>query len=152
MRNQNGKVLYVVLVVLGIFGFLGIGFAMSWCGEAAQVAKEEFGPREMLRKYEWFKNTAAALDAKKANISSMELASASLLRDYGSVKDMPRDERQEYRRLNVEVVGLKQSFNRLASEYNAQMAKFNWRFAERGKLPKGATEPLPREFKTYIIN
>ena len=37
----------------------------------------------------------------------------------------------------------------LAAEYNAQMAKFNWAFTNQGKLPAGATEVLPREFKPY---
>ena len=48
-----------------------------------------------------------------------------------------------------EVSGITAGLNALASEYNAQMAKWNWRFTNVGQLPKGATEALPREFKPY---
>lgn len=46
----------------------------------------------------------------------------------------------------------KPSYNSLAADYNSQMAKFNWRFANKGDLPPGATDPLPREFKPYVSN
>lgn len=50
----------------------------------------------------------------------------------------------------AEVAGVKASYNSLAAEYNAQMAKINWRFCNRGQLFKGADEPLPREFALYL--
>jgi hypothetical protein len=49
-------------------------------------------------------------------------------------------------------MGIKASYRTLAAEYNAAMAKFNYRFANAGDLPEGATEPLPREFATYAID
>lgn len=55
-------------------------------------------------------------------------------------------------RWSQEVAGIKASYNSLAAEYNSQMSKFNWQFAEKGKLPPGATDPLPREFKPYVTN
>jgi hypothetical protein len=62
----------------------------------------------------------------------------------------PREDREQYNVWSSEVAGVKASYNSLAAEYNAAMAKFNWRFANAGDLPKGADKPLPREFKTYV--
>lgn len=42
------------------------------------------------------------------------------------------------------------SYNSLAVEYNAAMAKINFSFTNIGELPKGASQPLPREYKPYI--
>jgi hypothetical protein len=65
-------------------------------------------------------------------------------------KDWPRDDREQHGQMHAELVGIKASFNDLAATYNAQMAKFNWRFCNAGDLPRGADKPLPREFKPYV--
>lgn len=51
------RVIGVFVVLSIIFGM--IGFVGGWFDEAAQVAKEEFGPRAMLQKYEWLKDASA---------------------------------------------------------------------------------------------
>lgn len=61
-----------------------------------------------------------------------------------------REDREQYSLWSSEVAGVKASFNQLAGEYNAAMAKFNYRYANRGMLPEGAEEPLPREYKPYV--
>lgn len=127
---------------------------LSTCGmvnEATQVAKEEFGPRAMLTKYEWFKDAAASLDKKVADIKVYQSRIDSMKADYGNTprKEWDRTDKEQMSVWQAEVAGVIASFNGLAAEYNAQMAKFNWRFANAGDLPAGATEPLPREFKTY---
>ena len=144
------KYIGLFVVVLFLFGILGA--ACNWFGEAAQVAREEFGPREMLRKYEWFKDAAAALDKKIADVSVYESRIAAMKEAYegGARKDWAREDREQVSIWMSEVAGVKASYNTLASEYNAQMAKFNWAFAEAGKLPQGAEVPLPREYKPYI--
>lgn len=129
-----------------------LSYIIGWCGEAAQVAQEEFGPRELLRKYEWFKDAAAQLDAKRATIGTLESRQKALVDGYGN---SPRSQwaREDREQVNIwvsEVAGVKASYNLLAAEYNAQMAKFNWRFTNTGDLPAGATVPLPREFKPYL--
>jgi hypothetical protein len=67
-----------------------------------------------------------------------------------SRKDWAREDREQLNVWMQEVAGVKASFNQLAAEYNANMAKFNYRFTNAGDLPRGATEVLPREFRTYI--
>lgn len=141
-------VVIVALTVLGIFGR-----AVGWFGEAAQVAREEFGPRAMLQKYEWFKDAAAQLDKLNADIAVYETRRQSLTDEYKNIPrtEWPRDDRQEWSLIASEVAGVKATYNGLAAEYNAQMAKFNYRFANVGDLPAGAVEPLPREFRAYEV-
>lgn len=140
----------LAVVVLGVFVGV-IGYGLGWFGEAAQVTQEEFGPRAMLQKYEWFKDAAAQLEKKQADITVYDGRMKSMSETY---KDLarhkwPREDREQYNVWVSEVAGVKASYNSLAAEYNAQMAKFNWRFANVGELPKGADMPLPREFKPY---
>lgn len=139
--------LLVFSVVIGV-----VGYGLGWFSEAAQVAQEEFGPRAMLEKYEWFKDAAAQLDKKRADIRVYKSRISHMKEDYKDVKrlDWPRSDREQFNLWRTEVAGVIASYNGLAAEYNSQMAKFNWRFANRGELPQGATEPLPREFKPYL--
>ena len=140
-----------VAVLLGVIILMVVGVAFRFFGEAADVAHEEFGPRGALGKYEWFKDAAAQLDAKRADLKVYETRISTMEEDYADTKrrDWPRSDREQYNLWQQEMAGLKQSYNSLAADYNAQMAKFNWRFANKGELPKGATDPLPREFKPY---
>ena len=119
--------------------------------ESVNVAKEEFGPRELLRKYEWFKDASAEIDKKLADIKVYESRLQSMRDDYEDVKRKDWDwiDKDQFNLWTQEVAGVKASYNSLVAEYNAQMVKFNWRFCNKGTLPKGATEPLPREFKSY---
>lgn len=132
------------------------GFVFSTCagliGETVQVAREEFGPRELLRKYEWFKDTLAQLDKKTADINVYETRTKNMHKEYEGTKrkDWDRTDKEQFNQWNMEVAGVKASYNGLAAEYNSQMAKFNWRFTNAGDLPQGADKVLPREVRQYI--
>jgi len=129
-----------------------VGIPLGWFSQATQVAMEQFGPRELLRKYEWFKDVAASLDAKRASLGVMTTRSRTMEEIYAGVprKEWPRDDREQFNLWESEVAGITLSYNNLAAEYNSQMSKFNWRFCEVGSLPAGAEVPLPREYKPYI--
>ncbi len=129
-----------------------IAHACSAADEAAGVAQQEFGAKASLQKYEWFKNAAAQLDAKQATLKVYENRFQDLKDQYGEKTrgEWARDDREQWSIWRSEAAGIAASYNTLAGEYNAQMAKFNWRFASAGQLPSGATNPLPREFKPYI--
>ncbi len=152
---KRGPMTIAVKVILAVFvlSFLvgGIGYVAGWFGEAAQVAQEEFGPRAALEKYEWFKDAAAQLEKKQADIAVYEGRQKAMNETYQDLarQKWPREDREQYNVWSSEVAGVKASYNALAADYNAQMAKFNWRFANVGELPKGADTPLPREFKPY---
>ena len=124
----------------------------AWLTESGQVAREQLGPREALRKYEWFKGAAANLDSKRADIKVLEKNLKELESNYTgrSRKDWEKSDRDEQAQLKAELNGLRSSYNDLAADYNAGMAKINFAFANVGQLPQGSTEPLPREFKPYI--
>lgn len=133
-------------------GVVFVGSALGWFSAGVRVVTTEFGPEEMLRKYEWFKDAAAQIEKKKADIEVYENRIRSQDEAYKDVarKNWPRDEREQRSVWESEVAGVKASYNNLAADYNAQMTKFNWAFANIGTLPKGADSPLPREFKPYI--
>lgn len=124
----------------------------SWLTESGQVAREEFNPRVVLRKYEWFKDAAAELDRKRADISVMQKSLVELEKTYTGTSraNWAESDRSEQAQLTAELNGLRSSYNDLAAQYNAAMAKISFAFANVGQLPQGAIEPLPREFKQYI--
>lgn len=129
-----------------------IGYGLGWFGEAAKVAQEQFGSQAMLTKYELFKDEAAQLDKKQADITVYEGRIKAMNETYKDLprQKWPREDREQYNVWASEVAGVKASFNSLAADYNAQMAKFNYRFANVGDLPQGADKPLPREYKAYV--
>ena len=147
----------IIIPAIGVIILLSIGlgtlsYVFGWFGEAAQVAQEQFGPREMLRKYEWFKNASASLDGHRANLNVYNQRKKGLQESYGNT---PRNKwlRSDAEQFNVwssESSGIAAAYNGLSAEYNAQMAKFNWAFANAGQLPQGATVVLPREYKPYL--
>lgn len=131
-----------------------VGYGVGWFGEATQVVREEFGPRASLEKYEWFKDAAAQLDKKQADIAVYESRMKAMDATYeGRPRHQwPREDREQHNVWSSEISGVKASYNALAADYNAQMAKFNWAFANVGELPQGADTPLPREFKPYTAS
>lgn len=125
-------------------------FPVQYASKAAQVVVHEIDPAVLQQKYEWFKNAHAALDAKVATIRTYEARAGQLKILYGpNAAKWPRDVREEWSLQASEVAGVIASYNTLAADYNAQMAKWNWRFTNIGGLPQGATEPLPREYAPY---
>ncbi len=137
---------WLILICIGltIAGFIGKG-----CNDAVDTATKEFNPSTLLKKYEYFKNVSAALDKKQADIGIWHEEVQQYKEDYPS-GNAPKDERETHQLRRSEMIGIISSYNDLAAEYNAQMAKFNWSFCNAGQLPQGATTPLPREYKPYI--
>lgn len=147
------KIFKIISLVSATFvGLLVLGHVLGFIGETTQVVHEEASPRAMLDKYDHFKDMAAQLDAKKSNIETAQASIARFEQDYNGVakKDWPRDERESYNQKQSELMTMKQSYNALAAEYNADMAKINYAFTNVGSLPKGRDQVLPREYRIYI--
>jgi hypothetical protein len=142
----------VILMAVGL-GLRVVGTAFGWFGQTAQLASTQFGPAELLRKYEWFKDASAQLDKLHADIGLYDQRRKSLQATYGETPraQWPRDDREEWNLIESEVAGVKAAYNDLAAQYNAQMAKFNYRFANAGELPQGADRVLPREYRNYEV-
>lgn len=116
-----------------------------------KVVFQQFSPEALLKKYEWFKDASAALDAKVATLQAYDAREATYEKKYGAdALKWPRNVQEQSDIWQSEQLGVKASYNTLAAEYNAAMAKFNYRFCNVGGLPQGATTVLPREYKPYL--
>lgn len=129
--------------------------ALSGCGyvsDAQNTVYEETKASTLLKKYEWFKDAAASLDKKMADVAVYEAKIRGMEESYEGEKrkDWDRVDKQQHSQWNTEMLGIKASYNKLAADFNAQMAKENYRFCEVGRLPEGADKPLPRKYKPYI--
>ncbi len=123
-----------------------------YADDASDTAFSQFKASSLLDKYTKFKDMYAALDAKRASINILKGKIASTEEQYKGVprKDWVREDVQAINQWKGELDGVKASYNSLAAEYNAAMAKANVNFTNVGDLPKGATTPLPREVAPYI--
>lgn len=152
MATEREKVLFGGCAMVMLAGVALIAFGL--CGAGGCVlnkANEQFGVDASLEKYEWFKDVAARLDAKKASIQASESRLDAMDKQYAGTprKGWPRADLEQSNLWRSEVAGMKASFNDLAGQYNARMAKENYRYANVGELPKGAGLPMPRELKPY---
>jgi hypothetical protein len=98
-------------------------------------------------KYEWFKDAHAQLAKKQADIKVF-----TLRYDREANRcDVNNDRRacDAAGQAFTELAGIKSSFNTLAAEYNANMAKINYRFTNIGDVPAGG-DVLPREHAPYV--
>jgi hypothetical protein len=146
------KIITLVLAfIVGWVTFSVLGKGCAWIGKASIVAEEQVDPRLLLKRYEWFKNVAAECDKKLADVQVYKARLASMEGSYEGTprKDWDRTDKEQFNLWEQEVAGVIASYNSLAAEYNAAMSKINYSFTNVGSLPKGATDPLPREVKPY---
>lgn len=121
------------LAVLGLIAWAVFGACAAITGtvnETASVTREQFGPRASLAKYEWFKDAAAQLDKKRADLVLYER------RMKRCETTAHADERERCGIWESEMLGIAASYNSLAAEYNAASSKFNWSYAGRADLPR----------------
>lgn len=136
----------LIYLVVGVVGLKVILFPVQMASEAIDVTHDQLAPKELLRKYEMFKNMSASLDNYQANIQVYEAR-------LKSAEKLGGNDRANIERLTLiesELSGIKIGYNSLAAEYNASMSKFNYSFTNVGSLPQGATGVLPREYRVYI--
>lgn len=139
-------------VIPWIILLVGLITSCRYVNDASDTTFNEFKPSALLKKYSDFKDMAAQLDQKLASLKVYEQRFTDLKDQYKGVsrKDWARDDREQYNLWQSEQAGIKASYNDLAAQYNANMAKFNYRFCNTGTLPQGATVPLPREYRAYL--
>ena len=147
------KVLTILVIALAMFGcFRAIHTVNKAINNGFDTAYQEFKPETLLKKYETFKDMSASLDEKVASIDVLKNQLVALNDQYKGEKrkDWARVDASQYNVLSSTISGEIISYNELASQYNSEMSKFNWRFTNAGDLPQGATKVLPREYKPYI--
>ena len=136
---------WAALAIAALIAVNVIGYVWSYADRAAEVVDKEIDPAVLLQKYMWFKDASAQLDKKVADIAVYDARFKKA--NCGATAD--RVSREQCMVWDQEEAGIIASYNGLAAEYNSQMAKINWAFTNVGQLPRGATEPLPREYKPY---
>ncbi len=106
-----------VAVIFGLIllSFLSLGIRM--CNNGQKVIYDQFKPEELLRKYEWFKDCSASLDAKVSTLGTYESRFGSLKKMYGadslSRSKWNRDDREQWNVWESEYLGIKASYNDL---------------------------------------
>lgn len=161
MKYFGGFIVFSLCVVL----LTGCTLVMRGCGwaagivgrgvnESVEVGFAELGPEALNQKYEWFKNVLAQLDAKDASLSAMASKMDQMREDYGDASraNWDRIDKQTMSQWAAERDGLKLSYNNLAAQYNAEMAKWHTEFLNVGKIPAGGDPNMPREVAPYIDN
>ncbi len=146
---KNKPILKIVFIVVCLFlaglGIKAAGIVGGFVGGAMDVVQQEFNPQEIQRKYLWFKQSHAALDAKDQNIKN-------ILAMIDEVSAVPRDQRTEddtfeLRQNRTVLMGMKANFNKMASEYNANVSTWNWGYFDKGEYP--GYKRFQSKFKPY---
>lgn len=135
--------LFFSIIGFSIVIIIGVLIIRS-CGITADTIHKEFSASALLKKYEYFKDLSAAIDSKRADLNAYK----TNLQDY-KIKD--KDDKFYYEQSKAEAMGILMMYNQLVSEYNAGMSKFNYAFCNIGTLPASNLEPLPREYKPYLL-
>jgi len=116
------------------------------CGYISDAQKTVFDQTKasaVLKKYEWFKDAAAQLESFDATIKVQQKRLDFLESDRAN---WTRDDRQNWNQISNEIAGIKAGYNNLAAQYNSNMEKVNFRFANYNG------DTLPRQFTTYKDN
>lgn len=129
--------------------FIGFASGCRYIDDAQETVFQETKASTLLKKYEWFKNAKAQLEAFDASIKVQQKRLDWLEKDRANWN---RDDKQNWHQVSVELAGIKSAYNNLAAEYNSAMSKINYRFCNVGDLPQGASDPLPRDFAPYKEN
>lgn len=135
--------IFFSIILAFIIIIVGVSIIRS-CANTANTIHKEFSSSALLKKYEYFKDLSAAIDSKRADLNAYK----DNLADY-KVKD--KDDKFYYEQSKAEAMGILMIYNQLVSEYNAGMSKFNYSFCNVGTLPASNLEPLPREYKPYLL-
>lgn len=137
---------WIVIGLLILFiGFPTLGWVLGWFGEAREVAREQFGSRAMLVKYEWFIDQENRIQKMDQDMVIFEQRVKSIDQRYDGMHgqnkaNWPPIAQVQYNRERQtaydDLVAITSQRNNLAREYNAQSEKFNWEpFKSRPDLP-----------------
>lgn len=122
------KYTIIVFAMVTAMGLVGSVFGMF--SEAVTVAKQEFGAKASLKKYEWFKDASEQIIKLSSDIGIYEDKQNGMC-----VPGMDRIAREQCMLWSQEVAGIKSAYNDVVAEYNAQSRKFNWSIYNVDELP-----------------
>ncbi|MBM3250818.1 MAG: hypothetical protein FJZ07_01075 [Candidatus Nealsonbacteria bacterium] len=135
---DKGPVLFTLkaffaIVLIGVVISV-VGYGLGWFGQAAQVAKEEFGPRAALDKYQWFIEQESAIKKMDQDIKMFEGRVTGVTEQYrGYGEDQSKwpphiqvQYNRERQQAREDLIAVASQRNNLVKEYNAASEKFNW--------------------------
>ncbi|MDD4409317.1 MAG: hypothetical protein PHW52_01550 [Candidatus Pacebacteria bacterium] len=151
--SEEGQISFVKVICITII-FMLVFFGVVWftviAGETVQVAHDQLGPKAILVKYEWFKDMSAALDSKLSTIDAYNSQLREIeVMDGQDRKNWPDGDLNTYNSVTSARLGLIGLYNNEAAQYNSNMAKVNYYWANAGNLPQGG-KALPKEYRRYI--
>ena len=114
------KVILFLILTFAVIGFMF--WILGWFSEAGQVAKQEFGPKASLAKYEWFIDTYEEIKVVRKNYEQYK----SIVAGYGDPSLLDRWSRADYNSDKAVLFGYIAQYNDLVGSYNANSKKFNW--------------------------
>ena len=151
IERKTMKVIKVLLVIL----LLSISTipACRWFSEAEDVGMEQYGPKAMLGKYEWFINQNNAIQKMNNDILIYKKAHNNVkinyVQNYGepskwdlAIKTMYNKEFNDTKLTYISIVSQR---NNLVKDYNSQSEKFNW------STFKTRTDCPPESIEEYAI-
>ena len=106
------------LIFLTPIALLAVGF--GYCTSVASTIRKEVDPGTVLKRYEWFIETAAAVEEQDATLDAFKAMAT------GDPTKMPRDMRRDFALRQAEIRGVLANRNRLAREYRAAIKKINY--------------------------
>lgn len=138
---------WVIIGLVVIFiGLPMLGWIFGWFSQAGDVAIDEFGPRAMLEKYEWFIDQENRIQQMDQQIVIFEQRVKSVDQRYDGLYGVDKASWSPVAQIQYnkergtaydDLVAMVSQRNNLAREYNAQSEKFNWEpFKSRPDLPR----------------
>lgn len=131
---------WAVLSFIAIGVFALIGHACSWFGEGATVAREEFGPRRAIQKYEWFRDKNEAIRGVKVKVRTAQAEQSAFIASAGPRDKWTFEDKQEAARLSAVLSATRNILAEMVAEYNANAKKFNHATFLANDLPQVQTE------------
>lgn len=149
-----GKIItHAVLPAIAVFVVIGsFAYGFGWISEAADVAREQHGPRASLKKYEWFVDQAAYIDKMDADVALYRQRAADTTTQYEATYGNDRTAwppsaqmqyGEAYKQAKDDLLAVISQRNNLVREYNAQSEKFNWSGYDTTSGPKPRYDEFP---------
>lgn len=153
-KGPGALILKVLILILGLSILVGsVGYGLGWFSDAAQVAKEEFGPKAMRDKYTWFIQQAESIKKMDQDITNFEARLKSIedkYAKYGKPENWRPDISTMYNHESQvakdDVNAVISQRNNLVKEYRAQSKNFLWKNFEKetNRPPQDFAEISPK--------
>mgnify|MGYP007031238894 CR=1 FL=1 len=129
-------------IIPTIILFCAIGYAYNWFGEGFQVAREEFGPRAAIFKYEWFHDKHENIKSVKQKVKIAQDAVKAFTDSAGPRSSWTFEDKNEMSRLSAVLNATQNILTEMVSEYNSNSSKFNHKVFRDAQLPVEQTTDI----------